>query len=280
MSDAGGSRLRTPTAKTAEFNSCRLFLVGSAKEWSRRPRGSACLVQSDSELLRAFLEGPKNAVWVTNSASRFSVLAQTCRGFSTQRLLVLKAVQEVTHHVLTTWFRHVVIAKAGISLLKPSELLESLAATNANDLFVGGAYDSAGKVVVLYRGTLEPLAIPASWFSEGVGATRVDLSRLDVVDYGQTIRFGDHEVATDAILYEFDEEYRRRAKKREIAVDSSLGGSIRRLRLQKGYTQSDFDLPLKTIARIERGEVRRPQSATLRTIARRLGVSVEALGTY
>jgi transcriptional regulator with XRE-family HTH domain len=64
-------------------------------------------------------------------------------------------------------------------------------------------------------------------------------------------------------------------------LDDSLGGSIRRLRELRGVRRSDFGaISEKTIARIERGEVEQPREGTVRTIARRLGVSPEELATY
>jgi hypothetical protein len=35
---------------------------------------------------------------------------------------------------------------------------------------------------------------------------------IAVTDFGQTVRLGVYEAATDAILCEFDDDYRRRAK--------------------------------------------------------------------
>jgi hypothetical protein len=54
------------------------------------------------------------------------------------------------------------------------------------------------------------------------------------------VRLDAYEAATDAILYEFDEAYRRRAKRRRLVQDRSLGGALRRLRLQKGLRRADF----------------------------------------
>jgi transcriptional regulator with XRE-family HTH domain len=70
-------------------------------------------------------------------------------------------------------------------------------------------------------------------------------------------------------------------REREVRKDASFGGSLRRLRLQKGFARSDFGtLSPKTIARIERGEVEAPHGETLDLIARRLGVSTEKIGSY
>jgi len=84
------------------------------------------------------------------------------------------------------------------------------------------------------------LVVPLTWFRVRPDGPRPDLSDLAVTDFGQTIRLGEYEAATDAILYEFDDDSRWWAKKRQLATDRSLGGALRRLRLQKGLRQSDF----------------------------------------
>ena len=123
--------------------------------------------------------------------------------------------------------------------------------------------------------------MPLRWFRRRPDGPRLDVSDLAVANCGQTVRLGDYEAATDAILYEFDDEYRQRAKRRQLETERSLGGALRRLRLQKGLRQSDFPgLTAKEIARIERGEVKKPQQRTLVAIAKRIGVAVEEISTY
>lgn len=100
-------------------------------------------------------------------------------------------------------------------------------------------------------------------------------------DYGNTIRLGAYEASADGILYEFDPEYRRRAKQRELHQDESFGAALRRLRLARGLSRDDFPgISGRTIARIERGEVERPREGTLHQIAQRLGVAPEEISTY
>lgn len=66
-----------------------------------------------------------------------------------------------------------------------------------------------------------------------------------------------------------------------VHADPTFGGALRRLRLQKRLRQGDFPgLTAKEIARIERGEVKKPRPHTLATIAKYLGVSVEEISTY
>ena len=122
--------------------------------------------------------------------------------------------------------------------------------------------------------------IPFSWFRDA-GAQKPSGNNFAVIDFGQTIKVDDFEISSDAILYEHDDAYRKRAKARLLEHDDSLGGAIKRLRLQKGLTQKDFPgVTAKEIRRIERNEVRRPHGYTIEQIAKTLGVDVTDLTTY
>lgn len=91
----------------------------------------------------------------------------------------------------------------------------------------------------------------------------------------------EYEASSDAILYEFDAEYRRRAKARLRSQDDSWGGALRRLRLQKGLGRSDFPgVSAKEIARLERGEIERPHARTVERIASVLGVLPGDISSY
>jgi hypothetical protein len=123
--------------------------------------------------------------------------------------------------------------------------------------------------------------LPVASFRTRPGGPSQTCTRLAVTDFGQTVCPGRIEAATDAILYEFDGAYRRRAKRRELERDVSLGGALRRLRLQKGLQRTDFrGLTPKEIARIERGEVKKPHARTVAILAKRLGVPAKQLATY
>jgi hypothetical protein len=90
-----------------------------------------------------------------------------------------------------------------------------------------------------------------------------------------------YEAATEAILYEFDRDFRMRERQRRIEMDPSFGAALRRLRIQKGVPRSGFPgISEKEVARIERGEVSRPHAATLRVIADRLGVAPAEIETF
>ncbi len=86
----------------------------------------------------------------------------------------------------------------------------------------------------------------------------------------------------DAILYEYDPEFRRRISKQRLQEDQSFGASLRRLRKQRGLRREDFepDLSAKTIARIEQGKVKRIQKKTLNALAEHLSVEPEEIETF
>jgi hypothetical protein len=203
------------------------------------------------------------------------------RSVGDQRLLSLERANGARHGLLHAIFRFVVSADEGVRLLPPEELAEVLGAPNREDLFVGGAVAPADGAVILYRGSLEPVVVPVAWFRARPGGPKPNVASLAITDYGQTVRLGDYEAASDAILYEFDTGSRRRAKRRQLERDRSFGGALRRLRLQKALRRTDFPgVTGKEVARIERGEVKKPHPRTLALLAKRLGVRAAEIPQY
>ena len=183
--------------------------------------------------------------------------------------------------LLDSHFRSVLSPEPQVSMLSAAELQEVLGASHPEDYFVGGVVNRADQTVILYRGTLEPLVVPFDWFLTPASGQTPDFRRLKLLDCGQTVALGKHQTASDAILFEFDEEARKRQKANAVLQDPSLGGSIRRLRLQKGLPRSAFHgINVRTVARIEQGLIRKPRQDTLNQIAKRLRVSSDALASY
>jgi DNA-binding XRE family transcriptional regulator len=159
--------------------------------------------------------------------------------------------------------------------------MEVLALPDRSDRFLGGIVDNESKTVTLWRGDLTPMVVQSSTFAATANGIRPDFNKFSVADYGHTLRFGSYEAAADAVLYDFDPDFRRRLNRQRMATEQTLGASIRRLRMQRQLTRDDFpDVDPKTLARIERNEVAKPHAGTLRLIAQRLGVSVDDLGSY
>ena len=167
--------------------------------------------------------------------------------------------------------------------LPPEELGEALGAENRCDLFIGGSVDHQSETVTLLRGggKRRSLTVPFTAFEPSGTGLRPDFEHFSLVDCGQTVRLGDYEAAADAILYEYDPDYRRRIHKERKQSEQSFGASLRRLRLQRGLTREDFaPTSAKTIARIEQGKVSRLQAKTLQTLASQRGVRIDEIQTY
>lgn len=220
-------------------------------------------------------------VWIVPDVSRLMALAESGVLRSNHRLLLLDEVTSVRKDLLHLLFRVVVARGKGMSLLPIDELREALSSERRADLFVAGVVDAAAEVVMLYRGDLEPVVVPFAWFLRRDPTPRPNFRDFEVIDYGQTVRFGKYEASTDAILYAHDAEYRRHARQRQIQQDDSLGASIRRLRLAKGLSRADFPgVSDKQIARIERGEIAKVRERTLALIASALQVEPTEIATY
>lgn len=166
-------------------------------------------------------------------------------------------------------------------MLPLNELAEVLQQPNLPDFCIGGSIYAEHGMVGLVRGSLDVLSVRMAMFTPSGDGTQPDFEDFEVTDYGQTLRFGSYEASFDAVLYEVDSDYRRRLNKKRREEDLGFGASLRRLRLQRGFSREDFGgVSSKTIARIERGEVEKPHNSTLKAIAERLGVAVEEIESY
>jgi hypothetical protein len=250
----------------------RVYLVGSRASFGPLRRVGQVL-RSREEVGRALGEARKGK-WILKHARSVDLFSRLSSRDTFHRLLVLEPLSVPRRALLAAFFRSVLAPGEGITLLSPEELAEVMESDNPRELFIGGTVDIEDGRLVLFRGNLETLVVPLAWFRASKSRPRPDPSRLRIDDSGQTVCLGDYEAAADAILYEFDA--RRRMKARERASEDSLGASIRRLRLQRGLGQGDFDeISAKTISRIESGTSERPHESTLESIAARLDVARE-----
>jgi len=242
--------------------------------------GKVARVISTVEEARRVLARRNRARWVIEASAGLDLLVRIEAHNPWHRLLVLFETKPVRRECLQAQFRDVIAPGEGVHLLNKEELAEVFATDHPDDYFIGGVVNRDDDVLVLFRGNLERLLVPLAWF-RNASRPVPDFDDFEVTDAGQTVRFGDYEAAADAVLYEFDSRARRRMKQRERAQDRSFGGALRRLRLQKGLSRSDFPgIDPKTVARIERGEVSKPREETLLILASALGVAPEEIETY
>ena len=221
----------------------------------------------------------RSGCWVATSAAlteRFGAGDRLGR----DRLLVTEDIDNTLREYLAALFFAVVTGPSA-SFLAPDELLAVLTSPDRGDLALGVLVSPARQAVVIIRGDLERTVVTWSWFRPTPRGVSPDFADAEIIDSGLTVRLGQYEAALDAILYEFDRDYRGRARQRRLDTDSSFGAALRRLRLQKGVARGEIPgISQKEIARIERGEVVRPRGATLRAIADTLGVEPGDIETY
>lgn len=246
--------------------------------------GAAKSVSASSprQVQAAWKKYGRGAIWIALPRPMVKLMATIDPLAKTHhRLLLFGSPKAPERAFLHAVFERVVVSDDEIHLMKRDDLLEVLGSEHRENLFIGGAVSQAAKSVILSRGDLTPLVVPFSWFTQRPNGPKPDFDDFEIIDSGQTIRLGDYEAAADAVLYEFDAEFRQQERKRRVSTDRSLGGALRRLRLQRGLSRGDFPgLSAKTIARIERGDVKEPHVETLATIAEQLGVKPEMIATY
>lgn len=248
----------------------------------------AVLCQGREEIARSMRRASPRSFWIsTKQEATDDVLrsAQQCRyrRGPISGLVTLEPPRPNSIPGLNSCFRRLAGAAPDSKLLPLEELLDVLSApsSEAAGLFIAGVADLGSQTLALTRGNMKTITVPWSMFKPSGNGVVPDFSRLSLTDYGHTVRLGEYEAASDAILYEADPEYRRRTRKKLLAEEKTFGASLRRLRIQKGLSRNDFaPLSSKTLARIERNEVEKPHGETLGTIADRLGVEPEEIESY
>ena len=80
------------------------------------------------------------------------------------------------------------------------ELDVILAAPNSKELCFGACLGKRQRTLMLVRGDLAAFVVNLSEFQPSGDGIVPDFTKLAVVDYGQTIRFGDYEASFEAIV--------------------------------------------------------------------------------
>jgi hypothetical protein len=144
--------------------------------------------------------------------------------------------------------------------------------------FIGAVPDSALAAITIFRADLSAMCIPAHWFEQSGDNHSVDINNLKIEEDGAVIKIGPRRWQSHQIISAFDVNFRRNMRRLELTQNDSLGGLIRRTRKDRRLGRGEFPgIDAKTIARIERNEIMRPQRETLRLIAQTLGLPVEQL---
>ena len=239
-------------------------------------------LESYERVVDALRRSSMDQVWVVASSERFVDLVRAVthgqRAVYRSVLFSYSRPDDATAVLLESSFGRLLLGPHATVPIE--DLVEILRDEHPEDFCIAAQWIEDARTVALWRGDFKMLTVPLAWF-ERDSVTKPDPTRLSVEDSGQSIRMGDYEAAFDSVLYEQDASARKRLRDRMRTQDRTLGGSLWRLRTMRGVRRDEFgEIDEKTIARIERGEVKKPQRATLEVIASRLGVSAEEIETY
>lgn len=156
-------------------------------------------------------------------------------------------------------------------------LCEAIKAAESARL-IGAVPDLALAAVTVFRADLSALCLPMHWFEQSGESGLTDMRALKIEEDGSVVKLGSRRWASHQIISSFDAHFRRTLRRLELTENDTLGGLIRRTRKERRLAREEFPgIDAKTIARIERNEIMRPQRETLRLIAQTLDLPVEQL---
>lgn len=240
------------------------------------------LVRSHQEAMKAAISEDRHTVWiVSESAIANSVAHRIASHRPHKRAGYLFLISNAKPSLIPAFEKRFCAVAFPTTVLKKHELDEIWNLPDRRDRFIGGTVDEDSKTITLWRGNFESITVPFDAFGPTANGVRPDFKRFSVLDYGQTLKFGEYESDAAPVFYEYAADFRKRLKQKRLAEEKTLGASIRRLRRQRRMTRNDFgEIDGKTIARIEHGRTKTPRAATLEAIARALGVRREELSEY
>jgi len=280
------------TLRGRSVTTWRFILLDPSEGWTRLFRVVPSVTCCEADKIQNVLpQASRDSVWISPGSGttdellrNLTLLCSVYHGRPSHlgRILMLEPPRLRALPILHSLFEEVIGEAPAFRMLPHYQLADVFSAPEdeARNLFIGGVVDVTSGTLALVRGNLERISAPLAMFRPS-GTTRPDFRRFELDDYGHTIRFGEYEAAADAILYELDLDYRKRINDKRRAEEKGFGPSLRRLRIQKGLARDGFPgITAKTIARLERGEVAKPQGKTLRTIAEVLGVEPDQIETF
>jgi len=278
--------------KTAEHGMRYVILDSNRARFQRFLGNTVYFCKSRAQVAQLYDSPPDNLTWIAYSAKVLDELLKTAakslthgksRVRKNEHIVTVASPRPESIPALRSLFPSTVGDNRAYRWLPKDELLEVLfgPASNRSNLIIAAAADPGTRTLSLIRGDYRLLVVPFSLCEPAGDGLKPDFTKLGVTDFGRTLKLGAYEASTDAILYETDPEYRKSINRQRKESEQTFGASVLRLRKQRRLSRNDFTpLPAKTIARIERNEVKKPRRASLDILAKRLGVAADELGDY
>jgi hypothetical protein len=286
------TKLISPKVDATLASHATIILVNMDRSWHNQFGASYAIDCNDDQgIVNVLKTATAETLWISpgpiitdtllHTFSRLPAIPQdTNRRLG--NLLMLESPRPKTVPLLRSFFGNLAGEAPQTKMLPKDQIREVLSGNKdlSKDLFIAGLADVEFGFLTLIRGDFDSMTVPLSIFRPS-DKTKPDFRRLALDDYGHTIRFGAYEASAHHVLYAADAAYRKRINAKRREEEKGFGPSLRRLRILKGFTQGEFHgIALKTIARIERGEVDKPQGRTLAAIAKTLGVNSEEIESY
>lgn len=87
-----------------------------------------------------------------------------------------------------------------INILPPDKLITALQSDNAAGRLILVYVDTHSDVLFFLNGRCDPVAVPKPFFSTGGNGVEPDFERVEIIDYGMTVKLGEYECASDIII--------------------------------------------------------------------------------
>jgi hypothetical protein len=97
-----------------------------------------------------------------------------------------------------------------LAFLPHSQLIEvrMLPNNQRRGMIVAAFIDLVLDEMVVYNGNEEEFIVPLSFFEPSGDGTAPDFKAIEIIDYGHTVKLGEYEAASRAILYDIDPQYK------------------------------------------------------------------------
>ncbi len=245
---------------------------------AKPPAPSVQLIEGESQAIQAIANVAWQDVLIAANAAALLFLAragcQSRRQVGTLVIPFFPALELLA--VLERCFRRVIYFAAE-SRWCPDQDLRQLVQQADRQIALGCVLDSPSGLLTLVCADLSILTFPLSELS-ATAENNYSNIRPALSDHGRTLVLPDGPHPLLEILEKYDAGFRRARRRGLWAQSTHPGERIRHLRLSRRLRREDIPgLDVKTIARIERGEIRTPQKETLRLIAAALQIPLSEL---
>ena len=247
---------------------------------ARTVAASVRLIDGETQAAGAIAEvGWQDVLIASNSATLLALARAGCgsrRQVGTLLIPFLPAVELLA--ALGRCFRRVIYLAAE-SRWCTDQVLCQLVKQADRQIALGFVFDSPSRLLTLVCADLSILTVPLSELSAALDHNAQIRPALS--DQGRTIVLPDGSHPLLETIEKYDDTFRRARRRGLWAQSAHPGERIRHLRLARCLRREDIPgVDLKTIARIERGEIRTPQKETLRLIAAALQIPLSELQSH